>query len=110
MEASSTKRRVPRRSRAGLTELGRYHSAGDRNVFLIVLDANTSVAETAAMMEGRFGDPELAQHKHPAATISLRKVQRLRTMSTQKEDRHEGVTDALWALDHPFSQRRRYRV
>ena len=58
-----------RRSGAGLSEVGHYHSADDPNQFLIVWDSEHSVEDTEAMLNGMMSDPDLARLMEEAGVL-----------------------------------------
>ncbi len=58
-----------RRSGAGLSEVGYYHSADDPNQFLIVWDSEHSVEDTEAMLNGMMSDPDLARLMEEAGVL-----------------------------------------
>ena len=59
-----------RRASSGLREGGHFHSASDRNSFLIVWDTDLDIAGTTAMLEGMLGDPELGKVMAEAGVLS----------------------------------------
>ncbi len=58
-----------RRSGAGLSEVGHYHSADDPNHFLIVWDSEQPVDETVAMVNGMMSDPDLGRLMEEAGVL-----------------------------------------
>lgn len=50
-----------RRADAGIGESGHFHSAEDRNRFLIVWDTEMTVEDASAMASGMLSDPELGK-------------------------------------------------
>jgi hypothetical protein len=58
-----------RRSGAGFSEVGHYHSAHDPNEFLIVWDTELSMEETTAMVAGMLSDPDLGRLMEEAGVL-----------------------------------------
>ena len=58
-----------RRSGAGLSEVGHYHSADDPNQFLIVWDSEHSVEDVQAMLNGMMSDPDMARLMEEAGVL-----------------------------------------
>lgn len=58
-----------RRSGAGLSEAGHYHSADDPNEFLIVWDTEHSAEDATAMVAGMLSDPELGRLMEEAGVL-----------------------------------------
>ena len=58
-----------RRSGAGLSDVGHYHSADDPNQFLIVWDSEHSVEDAEAMGNGMMSDPDLARLMEEAGVL-----------------------------------------
>mgnify|MGYP007063823509 CR=1 FL=1 len=58
-----------RRQGAGLSEGGHFHSAGDRNSFLIAWDTKANVQEATAMVSGMIEDPDLAKLMEEAGVL-----------------------------------------
>ena len=58
-----------RRSGAGLSDVGHYHSADYPNQFLIVWDSEHSVEDTEAMLNGMMSDPDLARLMEEAGVL-----------------------------------------
>ena len=58
-----------RRAGAGLTEGGHFHSAADRNTFLIIWDHDGGVDEARAIVDGMMNDPGLGELMKEAGVL-----------------------------------------
>ena len=58
-----------RREAAGLIEAGHFHSANDRNSFLIVWDTEASIDEATGMVTGMLADEGLAKVMEEAGVL-----------------------------------------
>ena len=60
---------APRRAEAGIAEAGHFHSAADRNQFLIVWEMDASVDEAKAVIDGMLSDPDLGARMQEAGVL-----------------------------------------
>ena len=60
---------APRRAGARIAESGHFHSAADRNQFLIVWDMDASVDEAKAVIDGMLSDPDLGARMQEAGVL-----------------------------------------